>query len=225
MRSQNPLDRRRHIIRRHMTWRRAVRGRLGLPNRAPTADAPTSDRLAPRSGCAGKELASGPATGREPAPPRRGMRRANPACDAALAAYPCRRMSRSRALLALLLAVAWCSALWHAELEAIGLMMEHEHDHAAASSHHHDSPRSLEDEHDSVVARVSAKDTQVRLGALVVLGLALIAWVGGVVFGPILRRPDNGVARKRGRHDPPLRRVWQFVRRCAPRAAAPPAWA
>lgn len=134
-------------------------------------------------------------------------------------------MSRSRALLAVLLAVAWCSAAWHANLEAVGLLLDHEHTAAAAHGHgDHHAPTSIDDEHDSLVARINAKDIQVRDGSGTrwIALLAGTAWLG---LGRLHRLAEIAAAPRRGRHDPPLARVWHFVWRCALKPAAPPALA
>src|SRR5688572_22853393 len=130
-------------------------------------------------------------------------------------------MLRLRALLAILLAVTWCSAAWHVDLEALDLILEHQHhahDHGAE-----DAPAGApHDNHEEVFARDVAKD-QVRAssGAMLwftVLGLAV--WLAAAF------RPDGaspGIPRQRRKTGPPLARVWQFVQRCAPQSAAPPA--
>lgn len=130
-------------------------------------------------------------------------------------------MLRLRALLALLLVTTWCSAAWHVDLEAVGLMFEHQHhvhdhdaDHAPVGASH--------DDHEQVYARDVAKD-QVRLGAADVIWfvfLGLAAWLA-TALRPTLA--DVKHLRARRETDPPLAQVWQFVMRCAPESAAPPA--
>ena len=133
-----------------------------------------------------------------------------------------RRMSRPRALLALMLALAWCSAAWHCDLEAAELLLEHDHHAHSDQGGQHESPSGAHDDHEEVFARDVVKD-QVRIGSgatlwFVVFGLAL--WL------PAASRPDRGspgIRRQRRETGPPLARVWQFVQRCAPQSAAPPA--
>jgi hypothetical protein len=137
-----------------------------------------------------------------------------------------RLMPRFRAVLAILFAVTWCSAAWHAEFEALGMMLEHAHH--ATHAHHDDGdhetdhgPVGAHDDHADVVARDLAKD-QVRVGAVSVLWLALL----GVAASLVSLRPSHAglkSARQRRETDPPLSHVWQFVQRCAPESAAPPA--
>jgi hypothetical protein len=130
-------------------------------------------------------------------------------------------MPRIRALLAILLAVTWCSAAWHAEMEAVGMMLAHEH-------HGHDdhdadrAPIGAHDDHEEIFARDVAKD-QIRVGSapglwIAVIGLAV--WLAAN-SQPSLAALKEG--RRRRETDPPLARVWQFVQRCAPESAAPPA--
>jgi hypothetical protein len=128
-------------------------------------------------------------------------------------------MPRLRALLAILLVATWCAAAWHADLEAIGMMFEHKH-------HAHDDYDTdhvpAHDDHEEVFAQNVAKD-QIRVGAvgglwIAVLGLA--AWLVASLRPTLaaLKAP-----RRRRETDPPLAHVWQFVQRCAPESAAPPA--
>lgn len=128
-------------------------------------------------------------------------------------------MLRFRALLALLLAITWCSAAWHIDLEAVGLMFEHRH-HALDHDAEHAPAGAPHDDHEEVFARDMAKD-QVRIGAaplwLALLGAALLL----ARFGQC----RQAAASLRWRPEPPLAHVWQFVQRCAPESAAPPALA
>jgi len=130
-------------------------------------------------------------------------------------------MSRLRTLLALALAVTWCSAAWHVDLEAVGLMFVHEH-HAHGTAHHHPGHGADDDHHDPVVARNTTKDSQVRVvvtGAWWVTLAGIMAWY----LAPLLPRlVDLAAVPRRRPGDPPLARVWQFVQRCAPESAAPP---
>jgi hypothetical protein len=130
-------------------------------------------------------------------------------------------MPRLRAFLAILLVTLWCSAAWHVDLEAVGLMFEHQHhahddhdaDHAPAGVPH--------DDHEQVFARDVAKD-QIRVGGAAVLWFAylgLAVWLAATLR-PVLVALKN--LRQRRETDPPFARVWQFVQRCAPESAAPP---
>jgi hypothetical protein len=130
-------------------------------------------------------------------------------------------MLRLRALLAILLASTWCSAAWHVDLEAVGLMPHHEHRaHAGHDSHH--TAAGAHDDYEQFVARDVASD-QVRVGAATVTWVALLAFATWLVAGA---RPSLVILRtlrRRRETDPPLVQAWQFVQRCAPEAAAPPA--
>lgn len=128
-------------------------------------------------------------------------------------------MSRPRKLLALLLAVTWCSAAWHVDLEAVGLMLTHEHPAHEHTAHH--GPVCLDDHHEDVFARDVAKD-RVNVGAGAMLWFALLGltlWARAMRLRLVAVDPP----RVRGECGPPLGRVWQFVQRCAPQALAPPA--
>jgi hypothetical protein len=130
-------------------------------------------------------------------------------------------MPRPRALLAILLAVTWCSAAWHVDLEAVGVILDHKHrahgDHAADHA-----PFGAHDDHEQVVARDGAKD-QVRASGAPITWIALLAFATWLVAAA--RPPLAAVRtlRRRRETDPPLAQVWQFVQRCAPESAAPPA--
>lgn len=130
-------------------------------------------------------------------------------------------MLRLRALIAVLLAVTWCSAAWHVDLEAAGLMLAHEHhahgdhdsDHAQAGAH---------DDHEDVFARDVAKG-QVRVtpgAAGWILLLSMAAWLTAQWRPSIELQEPPGPGTNA---DPPLARMWQFAWRCAPESAAPPA--
>jgi hypothetical protein len=130
-------------------------------------------------------------------------------------------MPRLRAIVAVLLAVTWCSAAWHCDLEAVGMMLEHRHhgDHDHDTDH---APVSSHDHHEQVFARDVAKD-QVRVIPATITSLALVAFATWLVA----TAPPSVVAispiRERRETDPPLAHIWQFVQRCAPESAAPPA--
>ena len=130
-------------------------------------------------------------------------------------------MSRLRALLAIMLAVTWCSTAWHVDLEAAGMMLEHQHhahdDHDAA----HD-PVGAHDDHQDVFARDVAND-QMRIAAPVVLWFTVVGLASWLIAARWQRRTELTVPRRRRETDPPFTQIWQFVRRCAPESAAPPA--
>lgn len=132
-------------------------------------------------------------------------------------------MLRLRAILALLLTVSWCSAAWHVNLEAVGLILEHQHhhhdDHKADHGADHD-PCVAHDDHEQVFASDLVKN-QTRAGASAFayfLPPAFADWLGAarphVTAIRLLRPPTEA--------DPPSAHVWQFVQRCAPESAAPP---
>lgn len=131
-------------------------------------------------------------------------------------------MPRFRVLLALLLAATWCSAAWHVELEAIGLVLIHEH-RAHGGHEHHDHPAAVEDHHEPVFARNLTKDAQFRIGATGVLTFAFVAGISGLntVSYPLFA--PTALPFGASPSDPPWAQVWQFVWRCAPDSAAPPA--
>jgi hypothetical protein len=130
-------------------------------------------------------------------------------------------MPRLRALLAILLTITWCSAAWHVNLEAVGMMFEHEH-HAHDNHDSDHAPVGAHDDHEQVFARDVAKD-QVRASAATV---ALIAPLAFAIWLIAAARPAVAALRtlrQRKETDPPLAQAWQFVQRCAPESAAPPA--
>jgi hypothetical protein len=129
-------------------------------------------------------------------------------------------MPRLRALLAILLAVTWCSAAWHVDLEAVGMMFEHEH-HAHADHDTDQVPVGAHDDHEQVFARDVAKD-QVRVSAATVAWMALLAFATWLVAAARPSVAALRTLRERRETDPPLALAWQFVQRCAPESAAPP---
>ena len=131
-------------------------------------------------------------------------------------------MPRLRALLAVLLAFTWWAAAWHGELEAVGLMLDHQH-HAPADHDAHDAPGTTDDHHDPVVARDVAKDVQVRVNASGVLWFALLGlavWLGATLRPRLSELPVRG-ARPQTESPPGLVRTWQFVLRLALPSRAP----
>lgn len=129
-------------------------------------------------------------------------------------------MSRLRAFLAVVLVATWCSAAWHAELEVLGMLLEHEH-----HGHVHDAgdqPAGPVEEHTELVAQHLAKD-QVRVGSQLTVWfgfLGLVAWLAAAVPFKLVARTRVCVRRETG---PPLATAWHFLQRCAPDSAAPPA--
>jgi hypothetical protein len=129
-------------------------------------------------------------------------------------------MSRARSLLAILLAVTWCSAAWHVNLEAIGWMFEHGH-HSHGHAHDEHVPVSPHDGHDQVFARDVAKD-QIRVGGAAGLWFVLLAAATWLTAAWRPRRLECLAIPDPAETDPPLAHVWRFVQRCAPDSAAPP---
>ena len=130
-------------------------------------------------------------------------------------------MSRSRSLLAILLAVTWCSAAWHVDLEAIGMMFEHEH-HSHGHEHADHAPVAPHGEHEQVFAQHIAKD-QLRIGSSSSLWLALFGLATWLATAWLPRFSAERATPDPSETDPPLAHVWHFLRRCAPESAAPPA--
>jgi hypothetical protein len=147
-----------------------------------------------------------------------------PTCPPADIPYRCPAMPRFRVLLALLLAATWCSAAWHVELEAIGLVLNHEH-RAHGGHEHHDHPAALEDHHEPVFARNLTKDAQFRIGVTSAHSSTLLTGISGSNTDSARRASLADGAAPPGANpaDPPWAQVWQFVWRCAPDSAAPPA--
>lgn len=131
-------------------------------------------------------------------------------------------MPRFRVLLALLLALTWCSAAWHVELEAIGLVLNHEHQAHGDHEHHH-HPAALDDHHEPLFARNLTKDVQFRVSASGLLANVNFASIRGFSTVPCPLFADTTGSLGGNPSDPPWAHVWQFVWRCAPDSAAPPA--
>lgn len=101
------------------------------------------------------------------------------------------------------------------------MMLEHQH-HAHDDHDSDHAPVGAHDDHEQVFARDVAKD-QVRAGTASVAWLAPLAfaaWLVAAVRTPLVARRTLRRCRET---DPPLAQVWQFVQRCAPESAAPPA--
>jgi hypothetical protein len=129
-------------------------------------------------------------------------------------------MLRLRALLAILLAVTWCSAAWHVDLEAAGMLFQH--DHRGHDHHHSDhGPVDAHDHHEQVFARDVMKD-QVRASPATVASFAFLAFAIWVIAAARPSIAALRTLRERRETDPPLGLVWHFVQRCAPESAAPP---
>jgi hypothetical protein len=134
-------------------------------------------------------------------------------------------MPPRRVILALTLALAWCWGAWHEDLESAGWMLDHEHHHqghheADQSGSHEHTPISGDD-HEPVWARSLTNDIQVipflhlLFATLAVVGIWSLAFNLREVDAPLRGRP-----KRRARDFDP---IWNFVRRCAPDVAAPPA--
>lgn len=159
-------------------------------------------------------------------------RRVGPSClGVGLAVSGCsvlfEKMSLGRTITALMLAVAWCSAAFHCDLESAGLMYDHVHYHGDADhahgGHQHEEPSETTgiESHDPLWARHVLKDSLAAMATLIVLAalVVLAVWAMGLyVFA--LARAHESVPRRR---PPDQSTVWQFVWRCAPDSAAPPA--
>ncbi len=101
------------------------------------------------------------------------------------------------------------------------MMLEHQH-HAHDDHDSDHAPVGADDDHEQVFARDVAKD-QLRAGTASVTWLAPLAfaaWLVAAVRTPLVARTTLRRCRET---DPPLAQVWQFVQRCAPESAAPPA--
>ncbi len=131
-------------------------------------------------------------------------------------------MFLKRALIACLLAMTWLSAVIHAEMESLGWMLDHSHGHV---EHHADDtmPNGVEG-HESVLAQNAPSGGRLFQlpGFSDVAGPAflggLIAWI------TLLALPFSGRLRPpKTRGDPIFASPWQFILRCAPESAAPPA--
>lgn len=133
-------------------------------------------------------------------------------------------MSRRRAALAILLALAWCAVAWHGALEGAGWLLEHQHhahDEGAHPDHH--APDRPTDDHDPFLVRDVVKDGQIRLGAT---ALVCFGFIGALLVNAFDRAAGSGEREPvpfGGWTAPPFRKVWQFAERCAPESAAPPA--
>lgn len=134
-------------------------------------------------------------------------------------------MSLRRAMLAMILALAWCGTALHQDLEATGWMLEH--DHHLPAHHQAEAPSSLPQslptngDHEPVWARGQIQDGRIAVvvqGVLAVVVLFLLTLPGV----RLLRLLTEGLPVLSG-GPPPLDPVWSFVRRCAPDVAAPPA--
>jgi hypothetical protein len=136
-------------------------------------------------------------------------------------------MSFRRTLIALLLAVTWCSAALHSDLEAVGLMLDHAHHHVETDHEHADHDHGAtslpvgSDSHDPVWASHILKDSLAAMATPVLLAAlcVLAVWIIGRHLLALTRAPES-VPRRR---PPDQSTVWQFVWRCAPDSAAPPA--
>lgn len=99
-----------------------------------------------------------------------------------------------------------------------------DHKHAAHPGHDADhAPIGVPDsDHEQVFSRDVAKD-QVRVSQGTLLGFAIFGLASWLVATLRLNRAALIGPRQRRETGPPCAHVWQFVRRCAPLSAAPPA--
>lgn len=101
-------------------------------------------------------------------------------------------------------------------------MLDHVHHAHGEHETGHVPAGGLHDDHEDVFARDVAKD-QVRIGPDTMLWIALL---GLASWSVATLRPSRLVLsgrRRRRETDPPFAQIWQFVWRCAPLSAAPPA--
>ena len=135
-------------------------------------------------------------------------------------------MPPRRVILALTLALAWCWGVWHEDLEAVGLMLDHQHQHHQGhhetdqSGSHEHTPVSIDD-HKPVWARDLTNDA--RVVPLLLLLFPTLALVGICSPAFNLRAVDAPLRCGRKRRARDFDPIWHFVRRCAPDVAAPPA--
>lgn len=101
------------------------------------------------------------------------------------------------------------------------MMFEHRH-HAHDDQDSDHAPGGTHDDHEQVFARDAAKDP-VRASPATVAGFALLAFATWVIAAARPSVAALRTLRERRETDPPLAHVWQFVQRCAPESAAPPA--
>lgn len=103
------------------------------------------------------------------------------------------------------------------------MMFAHDHKHPPHADHDSDhAPVGAPGNHEQVFARDVAKD-QVRAGATTVAWIALLAFATWLVAAALPPLVALRTLRQRRETDPPLAQAWQFVQRCAPEPAAPPA--
>lgn len=102
------------------------------------------------------------------------------------------------------------------------MMFDHDH-HTHADHDGEEAPVGAVDDHEQVFARDVAKD-QLRASGATGSWIALLAFATWLIAAT---RPVAGLRtlRQRRETDPPLALAWQFVQRCAPDSAAPPALA
>ena len=130
-------------------------------------------------------------------------------------------MSRPRALLALVLALTWCSAIAHAHLEALGCMLEHEHYAPGAAAGCDQAPGDCPAGHEEVFAPSVAKDGSPRALVVATEGMLDVAGLTGGI-APTLRALQVEKPLAAGPCDPPGASTWRFEQRCALETAAPP---
>ena len=135
-------------------------------------------------------------------------------------------MLRRRVILALTLALTWCWGAWHEDLEAAGWMFDHHHQH---HHRHHETNQSGSHEHTPLCGDdhkpVWARDLSNDALFLPLLQF-LPATLGlGSIWAPAfnLRMVDVPIRGGPKRPTLDLDSIWNFVRRCAPDVAAPPA--
>lgn len=128
-------------------------------------------------------------------------------------------MPRCRAFLAILLALTWCSAAWHVDLEAAGLLLEHSHQAHGEGEHRHGPVESVT-EHEQFFARNLTKDSFRPNSPWT--SLVLFPWIPETEATTPAGAAAMSLTRQRRETGPPFAGTWHFVQRCAPDSVAPP---
>jgi hypothetical protein len=130
-------------------------------------------------------------------------------------------MSYRRVIMLSLLTMIWFSGVLHCDLEAIGLMLEHEHGHVHVGGTEADHPPLSDGEHESVCNWDLAQDGRIALSALwALIFIPLIGLLTWTDFRLRLRVAECRFILERCKNLFP--KSWQFVWRCALESTAPP---
>lgn len=138
-------------------------------------------------------------------------------------------MSSLKSCLAVFSVVLLCSSVWHADLEAVGWMFEHEH-HTA--DHHHGSESNGTDAHDHSVPLTGDDHDPIWMRSVVEGGAVAVAlisvdsslsdWMGlWLVLSLPARFCAGGLVPRPSLRG--LEKRWRFLWRCVADATAPPA--